>query len=333
MNSGPDYIQFYPTLRCNRSCGFCFNRGLPHSSDTTIPQFTRMIGVLSAAGTRTLDILGGEPTLHPDLSGFIALALDHGFTVNLSSNGSDPGALGEILDQFPAVNLGISVNDLDAARALEAFIRTRRPVVKSVMCRELDPALPDLLLSFNPRQYVLLFRDAMAAEQLADALSFDHYRAALRRLTNERIGMVYCSGFLPDREYPALQDVRCPAGTTKLGMLPDGSVYPCNLFFGREDFLLGNILNDPFEHIWQHEKLDFFRTYRANSCPRRSCELHAACHGGCPAHSLLHEGSCSAPDPRCLRGVGAEGISKFRENDTRKNDSHKRHRKHVRAIV
>jgi radical SAM protein with 4Fe4S-binding SPASM domain len=112
--------------------------------------------------------------------------------------------------------------------------------------------------------------------------------------------MVYCSGFLPDIEhYPELSQTRCPAGTTKLGVMPDGSVYPCNLFFGKKEFFLGNILTDPFESIWSHEVLAFFRSVTENPCLVRHCTVRSECHGGCPAHSLFITGDLAAPDPRC----------------------------------
>jgi radical SAM protein with 4Fe4S-binding SPASM domain len=116
-----------------------------------------------------------------------------------------------------------------------------------------------------------------------------------------RVSVVFCSGFLPDLEqYPQLLKARCPAGTTKLGIMPDGSVYPCNLFFGKEEYRLGNILSDPFDAIWRHSALAFFRTFSGNRCPRTSCALHARCHGGCPAHSYARFGKHSAPEPRCV---------------------------------
>jgi radical SAM protein with 4Fe4S-binding SPASM domain len=117
-------------------------------------------------------------------------------------------------------------------------------------------------------------------------------------------GVVFCSGFIPDLDqYPQLRTTRCPGGTTKLAIFPDGSVYPCNLLFGRGEYRLGNILADPFDSIWHHPALMFFRTFSGNACPRTACELHNKCHGGCPAHSQAHGGKLSEPDPRCVTQV------------------------------
>ena len=65
--AAPAYVQFYPTLRCNLACDFCFNRGLPPLPDVEPADFARMLDRLRAAGVDTLDLLGGEPTLHPRL--------------------------------------------------------------------------------------------------------------------------------------------------------------------------------------------------------------------------------------------------------------------------
>ncbi len=100
------------------------------------------------------------------------------------------------------------------------------------------------------------------------------------------------------------------AGTAKLSVLPDGSVYPCYLLFSRPEFRLGNLLTDPFVAIWNEPRLEYFRTFRGNTCPRAACEHHATCRGGCPAVSLLVAGDLAAPDPRCLPRPGVLEISK-----------------------
>jgi len=90
------------------------------------------------------------------------------------------------------------------------------------------------------------------------------------------------------------------AGPVRIVVLPDGSVYPCYLLFSRPEFRLGNLLADAFAAIWDSPRLEFFRSFRGNACPREACEHHAACRGGCPAVSLLVAGDLTLPDPRCV---------------------------------
>lgn len=302
MKSAPDYIQFYPTLRCNRSCGFCFNRDLPSVEDMPLEQFRTMLAGLRPRGVRTIDIIGGEPTLHPGILLMVREAEQSGFRTNISSNGDDVETLERILEIGKHTSVGISVNDRETLQKLRAFIGSHHPVVKTVFSPGLDSGMIDDILALHPKRFYLLYRDAMHQEELRSTVPFHRFIETVRsRYSPERVGTVSCSGFLPDTAaYPELSDVRCPAGTTKLGIMPDGSVYPCNLFFGRTAFRLGNVLTDPFERIWTHPALAFFRTFAGNDCPRNTCTIHAQCHGGCPAHSLLLSKSLSGPDPRCV---------------------------------
>ncbi|MDH4164688.1 MAG: SPASM domain-containing protein [Nitrospirota bacterium] len=303
MRPAPDYIQFYPTTRCNLSCGFCFNQQAPEMRDMSFEAFKALADRMKQLGIRTLDILGGEPTLHQDLMRMLGYGLEQGLAMNISSNGSDISFLSDIMVKYPRVAVGVSVNDRKNAERMNRFIRNTRPVVKTVLGNLLDRELIETLLACKPREFYLIYQDAMERKQLGQTVPFDAFLRTVRsRFDPGQVGMVYCSGFLPDHEqYPELIRARCPAGTTKLAVLPDGSVYPCNLLFGREEYRLGNFLTDPFEEIWQHPLLTWFRAFMGNKCPRTDCELFRSCHGGCPAHSIAHYGKRSAPEPRCVR--------------------------------
>jgi radical SAM protein with 4Fe4S-binding SPASM domain len=260
-----------------------------------------MFAGLRPLGVKTIDIIGGEPTMHPDIVRIIREAGAQEFRVNLSSNGDNIGALEMISKAGVEVTIGLSINDRRTLGHCSAFIRKHRPVAKTVFSRGMDPGMIDDILALAPKQFYLIYRDAGRREDLHAIFPFYRFLDDVRRLSCSRnIGTVFCSGFIPDAEqYPELGTVRCPAGTTKLGVMPDGSVYPCNLFFGKKEFFLGNILSDPFETIWSNPALDFFRAYSGNRCAEKACELHARCHGGCPAQSFLISGDLAAPDPRC----------------------------------
>jgi radical SAM protein with 4Fe4S-binding SPASM domain len=76
--------------------------------------------------------------------------------------------------------------------------------------------------------------------------------------------------------------------------MPDGSVFPCNLFAGFEEFRLGNIFLDRIEKIWNNPILKPFRTPHKNACGRDDCSHSANCGGGCPAHSYFFYGTINA---------------------------------------
>ncbi len=306
MNVEPDYIQFYPTLRCNKSCSFCFNKNMPSMPDMPLREFRAMLGILNHIGVRTIDIIGGEPTLHQDIVGMVCESEQNGFSVNLSSNGTDLESLAEIIKSTKHTTVGISVNNANDLAPVKNFIARNRPVVKSIFQKDMDFGLIKEILALKPERFYLLYRDVMQSQELSKAVPFHLFLLSVKnKFGPDTVETVYCSGFLPDTEhYPDLAHVRCPAGTTKLGVMSDGSVYPCNLLFSNKELRLGNIFLDPFEKIWNHPLLSFFRKFSRNACPRTSCELHSRCHGGCPAHSLVHHGDLAAPDPRCC-GTGS----------------------------
>lgn len=53
------------------------------------------------------------------------------------------------------------------------------------------------------------------------------------------IGFVAASGFYSHGPQPK---GRCDAGVKKIAIMPDGSVFPCNLFAGFEEFRLSNFV-------------------------------------------------------------------------------------------
>jgi radical SAM protein with 4Fe4S-binding SPASM domain len=268
----------------------------------SLADFKIMLVVLKQRAVKTIDIIGGEPTLHPDILSFVRESLVSGFFVNISSNGTNLNILEEIMSMGSGVTAGISVNDRVTFEQAKVFIETHKPVVKSVFHPNMGRGMIHKILSLKPKKYYLIYRDALSRSELQTTMPFPLFASTMEQWFNlTEVGTVFCSGFLPDTDhYPELAQVRCPAGTTKLGVLPDGSVYPCNLFFGQKEFLLGNVVSDPFQDIWQHQALTYFRSSAANLCKQVSCRHHSQCHGGCPAHSFFLTNDLTAPDPRCI---------------------------------
>ncbi len=260
---------------------------------------------MASSGIPELDLLGGEPTLLPHLFESISGAVARGISVNISTNGSNVPLLNRLAGRFTReqLRIGISVNEDAAPDDLTAFINSHRPVLKSVCTREsIMPFLHKRFLELPQVEFYLIYGDAVRRDDLVSTISFPEYRKRLLEVQQRHPNAhgVVCSGFLPDTDsYPELAGVRCPAGTTKLSVMPDGSVYPCYLLFRNPEYRLGSILSDPFDSILNNPQLGFFRAFRGNPCNDGLCEYHSRCHGGCPAVSLLAIGDINAPDPRC----------------------------------
>ena len=302
----PEYIQFFPTLRCNKKCDFCFNRGVATGVEVSVPAYTKLVSLISDAGIKEIDILGGEPTLHPDFARLIEIPYKNGLHVFLSSNGSNVQLLQNISEGHSKdlLTIGVSVNGEVISGDLNSYILEHKPLLKGVCTR--GKMLPETAIDYLGVQgieYYMLFMDAVSACTLEESLPFYEFYRKLNDIKKRygNIKGVFCSCFIPDTATnPVLEYVRCPAGTTKFSVLPDGSVYPCYLFFRHKEFRLGNIFEDDFSIIRTNPVLNFFREFRGNACPNAGCEIFSLCHGGCPAVSLLINGDLRAPDPRCV---------------------------------
>jgi radical SAM protein with 4Fe4S-binding SPASM domain len=293
----PEYVQVFVTLRCNRRCGFCFNRGLSPMEDMALADFDALLGRLAEAGVREVDILGGEPTLHGDIHGMAGLLRSRQMRATMSANGTRV----DVLAGLRGVRVGISMNGEAVTPALDAYVMKEKPMLKS-LC-ESGGGVPGAVrpyLRMPGVRFFYIYPDALSTEDLAWSVPYPRFLAEVRALNASygNVEGVSCGFLSPDKKgFPA--DVRCPAGTTKLSVLPDGTVYPCYLLSRFPEFALGNILRDGWDRLLGHPVLRFFRHFRGNPCPRRGCSIHGRCHGGCPAVSLLVRGDLGLPDPRC----------------------------------
>ena len=306
----PHYIQFYPTMRCNLSCSFCFNRGLSAIPDITLRDFEKLVATVAGSGVRELDILGGEPTLHPGFADMMDILYSHKMKTTISTNGCGNLHVLEAVQEKSygdLIKIGVSLNSAPVSEDLHEYLMKHRPMLKSVYTRkEGIPEAARKYISQPGTEYYVLFMDVVDKDRMGSSLPFyDFYKDlnALRKV-HKNIKGVFCSGFIPNtQECQVLAHVRCPAGTTKLSVLPDGTAYPCYLLFRNSEFALGNLLLDDFETVWNKPVLNVFRHFKRNPCRDTRCELHPACHGGCPALSLLILNDINAPDPRCMYGI------------------------------
>ena len=302
----PSYIQFYPTLNCNYACSFCFNRNLPGIKDVDVHDFQHILSALKSLKVDHIDMLGGEPSLHPELLQLIGYINQYEMQTTVSSNGTKVDILTAISKTYPPkkVKIGISLNAETLSDELHAYITTFKPLLKSVYSTErLISESCQAYLDIPDIEYYLLYLDIIEPDDFKHGMPFYEFYNDLLKLKKRfaNLNGVFCSGFIPDvSRYPELEFVRCPAGTTKLSLFPNGDLYPCYLFFRFPEFRLGNLLVDDFDAIWQNPALNHFRSFKINQCPQTACPLFQVCHGGCPALSYIFYRKLDAPDPRCV---------------------------------
>ena len=101
----------------------------------------------------------------------------------------------------------------------------------------------------------------------------------------------------------------CGAGRLYVGLEPNGDIKPCVFFPTNENTVLGNILKDDFEHIWDNSEMlwelrtrEKLENYRINGETSGCgiCKDKYIC-GGCRARSYSYfNGNLSGPDIGCI---------------------------------
>ncbi|MBE0427444.1 MAG: radical SAM protein [Nitrospirae bacterium] len=319
----PKYVQFYPTLKCNQSCTFCFNNILDSSSykNISLKDTYVLVDVLAKKGIAEIDVLGGEPLLLPWMKDFVSFVTGSGITVNISTNGSIPDALNGLMEVHSEfLNIGFSVHGFsethNSLTCSDNFLKVitgvknmvsagKFPVVKSVLMRGNIDEIQDLvafLAEIGIKKYYLMYEDIMGRKEQNAGFSFPEFWRFFSALKSHMkktldVNFVAASGFSPANTQIT---GRCSAGVQKIAIMPDGSVFPCNLFACFREFYLGNIFRDGLEQVWSNPILDFFRmNHPDNTCKVTTCKHFAKCRGGCPAHSYFFYRSLDAADPRC----------------------------------
>jgi len=301
-----EYVQFFPTLKCNKNCEFCFNRG--NSSQDFINQdfpadkIEDFVNLLKENRISNLDILGGEPFLYGSLFELVNLAIERDIEVNISTNGTILEKIENLirLCKKPKLHIGVSIND-EANSELLNLIKKNKLWIKSVIYKN---HLPDeKILKFASKagiDYYLIYMDALTERDLELSIPFYEFMELIERLKNSypNVKPVYCKGFIGGgKKY------RCPAGTEKITVMPDGKVYPCYLLSEFKDYCLGNIFENSLQEMISSVKLNIFKKFSANICNNKICRLKEICNGGCLAHCIIHYGNFAKAEPRCEKEI------------------------------
>ncbi len=132
---------------------------------------------------------------------------------------------------------------------------------------------------------------ALTKEMLASVCAeYDKFTQAYidRRKTKKWFNFFH---FMIDLEHGACQNKRltgCGAGTEYLAISPQGEIYPCHQFVGKDDFLIGNV----YDGILNQDIRERFSELCVLNKPHcKDCFAKYNCSGGCTANAYNFTGT------------------------------------------
>jgi len=84
----------------------------------------------------------------------------------------------------------------------------------------------------------------------------------------------------------------CGAGFEYVAITPQGDVYPCHQFVGKEEYKLGSIYDDSFD-LELSKKFKMAHIYNKPTC--KHCWARFYCSGGCQANNVNFNGDMNIP--------------------------------------
>jgi len=331
--AGPLAVHLKISDACNLQCRHCFagdleQRGRPLG----LAELDSLFAQMSRMGSYRLGLTGGEPLLREDLFEIIDLALQHGLSPCVTTNGmllDEPRAREFGRRELLWLNISLEgasplTNDLvrgpgSFKRVMEnlevlarhtrfslAFTVMRPNLLEIRKCAELALKLGAESVVFRP-----LYPVGTARLHLELMPTFAEYNAALESLADPgwQIADQNCSvrPFSPAIRQTARSRVywnhSCGAGNLVCSISSSGDVSPCS-FLG-PTFQVGNIRDRSLSDLWRDLSFEPFQ--------KRQTKPATAPNGftrGCRARAFWLNGSANAADPWIVEGSSGHSQGK-----------------------
>lgn len=106
-------LQIFITNACNLRCNGCFARNVmgEDSSNISIEEYNEVIKDFISKGGRQVNLLGGEPLLHPNVKDFIAINKENDIKTTIYTNGTYLDRF--VADDFKDAKIRVSIYTYD----------------------------------------------------------------------------------------------------------------------------------------------------------------------------------------------------------------------------
>jgi radical SAM protein with 4Fe4S-binding SPASM domain len=306
--SAPYRMDLAITYRCNNDCPHCYNARERTFPELPTDAWKRLLDRIWEVGIPHVVFTGGEPSLRDDLPELVAHAQNNGQVTGMNTNArrlSDPKYVQRLVDAgLDHVQITLESHDAaihDPMVAARGAWKQTIAGLRNVLDTPLYVMTNTTLLQENS-PYLAATLDFLAELGVPTV--------GLNALIYSGRGATVGTG-LPEAALPPLLDLArektdtagqrliwytptqychfdpmqlelgvkaCTAALYNMCVEPDGSVLPCQSYYKA----LGNLIEDPWDSIWNHPLAQQLRERRYVPAKCHGCALLAECGGGCP---------------------------------------------------
>ncbi len=306
--SAPYRMDLALTYRCNNDCAHCYNGRDRDFPELATAGWKQILDRLWQLGVPHIVFTGGEPTLRHDLPELIAHAESNGQIAGLNTNARRFAAEGyvETLVEAGLDHVQITVESCDAGihdrmvSAPGAFRQTIQGLrnalasplyvmTNTTMLRTNVHKIPDTLDFLGDLGVPTIGLNALIYSGHGLTVGTGLSEAELQPLLDVAVQKTNARGqrliWYTPTQYcqfdPTQQNLGvkgCTAALYSMCVESNGDVLPCQSYYRP----LGNLLNDPWNSIWNHELSVRLRDRRGLPEKCTACSLLPECGGGCP---------------------------------------------------
>jgi len=319
--SAPYRMDLALTYRCNNRCVHCYNDLSRAQEELSTDEWKRVLEKVWEIGIPHVVFTGGEPTLRADLPELISYAEQLGLVTGLNTNGrrlSSQAFLEKLVNSgLDHVQITLESHDAEihdrivcskgaweqTTAGIRNSLKTKLFVMtNTTMLKDNSTFIAETLAYLDETGVPTVGLNGLIYSGRGTSTGQGITESELSGLLEIAKGHAGKSGqrliWYTPTMYCHFNPVEsglgvkgCTAALYNMCVEPNGTVIPCQSYYQG----LGNILEDVWESIWEHDLAVSIRNraYAPEEC--RCCDLMDTCGAGCPL--LLQENEQVEPQP------------------------------------
>lgn len=306
------------TSHCNLSCPGCysFEENRNNLRNLTLDEIKTILNNLTRAGLEDLVISGGEPFCRDDIEEILRYAkVECGIKqVECITNGTAD------INRYRAASKHVDKLSfsLDSADPESAMIRSENvfnKVKEKILILRNEGANIEIIFTIHHGNIAQCKRMV----EFADELKVSRRLSIFTVEKNEKISDLMLD---PD-DYKKFKNLvisgehtisvedsslggclgcidSCGAGKNTIAIASDGSIYPCHMFVGKKQLIIGNAIKDDIKTVVNNTQNNMLYNLTVDDVEQcKGCKIRYVCGGGCRFRAYATEGNIYGSDPMC----------------------------------